>query len=83
MSTRDSRVDTGQDLSVVGLDVLDDDVTSRGLRADRLLLAITTASVELAEVLQVDDTGSSAETLKPSTREEARMNLRWRRIHRW
>ena len=67
MSTRDSRVDTGQDLSVVGLDVLDDDVTSRGLGADRLLLAITTASVELAEVLQADDIGS-AETHKPSSR---------------
>ena len=49
-----SRVDTGQDLSVVGLDVLDNNITPGGLGANRLLLAVSTASVELAEVLKIE-----------------------------
>ena len=48
------RVDTGQDLSVVGLDVLDNNITPGGLGANRLLLAVSTASVELAEVLKIE-----------------------------
>ena len=50
----DLRVDTGQDLSVVGLDVLDNNITPGGLGANRLLLAVSTASVELAEVLKIE-----------------------------
>ena len=48
---QNSRVDTGQDLSVEGLDVLDDDVTLRGGSTDRLGLAVSARSVKLAKVL--------------------------------
>jgi hypothetical protein len=74
-SALDSRVDTGQDLSVVGLNVLEDNVTSGGLGADRLLLAVSTASVELAEVLRVDDIGSAGHSQRTEKR-ETRKNLR-------